>query len=98
MLESFLRQNPNDALARYGLGMEYAAQGQAEPALEAFRAVIAAHPDYSAAYQQAGQLLSTLGRHAEARDFFVKGIEAAHRQGNAHAAAEMQGLLDELPG
>lgn len=36
------------------------------------------------------------GKHEEAREFYRKGIEAARRAGDAHAAAEMQAALDLL--
>jgi predicted Zn-dependent protease len=96
-LLEFVRDHPDDAFARYGLAMEYARTGRGEAALEEFAALRERHPDYAAGYQQAGQLLIAHERPGEARALLVAGVAAALRSGDRHAAAEMQGLLDELP-
>ena len=61
MLKQFLEQNPNDAFARYGLAMEYSRAGEIEIALAEFRKLLELHPDYTAAYQMAGQMLAAAG-------------------------------------
>lgn len=96
MLQEYLQNNPNDAFARYGLAMEELHEGRAQEALAQFRLVIGQHPNYSAAYHQAGQLLMTEGDIEQARTMLQQGIQAARREGNAHASGEMQGLLDEI--
>ena len=98
MLQQFLEQNPNDAFARYGLAMEEVREGHAEAALAQFEQVMTEHPDYCAAYQQAGQLLLSLERREQARQVLERGIATAARQGNAHARGEMQALLEETGG
>lgn len=98
MLQEFLQNHPNDAFARYGLAMEEMRAGRTEEALAQFRLVIEQHPDYSAAYHQAGQLLIAKGEIEQARTMLQSGIQAARRQGNSHASGEMQGLLDEIGG
>ena len=97
MLKEVLSENPNDAFARYGLAMEYARTGSVETALDEFKKIIIANPDYTPAYQMAAQTLVTAGRLDEARKMFDAGIQSARRTGNQHAANEMQGMLDELP-
>lgn len=96
MLQEFVHNNPNDAFARYGLAMAEMSEGRTQEALAQFRLVIEQHPDYSAAYHQAGQLLIAEGEFEQARAMLQSGIDAARRQGNAHASGEMQGLLDEI--
>ena len=96
VLEEFLRQNPEDAFARYGLAMELMRSGDSAAALEQFQRLHEQHPGYAAGFQQAGQLLITLGRHAEARQALARGIAAAERAHDAHARGEMQDLLDEI--
>jgi predicted Zn-dependent protease len=96
-LLEFVRDRPDDAFARYGLAMEYARAGDSEAALDEFARLRERHPDYASGYQQAGQLLIALRRHDEARALLSAGVAAAHRAGDRHAAAEMQGLLEELP-
>lgn len=94
-LEHYLKSNPNDAFARYGLAMELMRAGEAEASLEQFRVLRESHADYIAAYQQAGQLLIQLGRGGDARPLLAAGIEHARRQGNFHASREMESLLAE---
>lgn len=96
MLKQFLEQNPNDAFARYGLAMEYSRAGEIETALAEFKKLLEVHPDYTAGYQMAGQMLSNAGRYEEARTMLESGIARAARAGNKHAQEEMQGLLQEL--
>lgn len=97
LLTQFLRENPNDAFARYGLAMEHANRGDVESALSEFNKLIELHPDYSAGYFMAAQMLAKVGRNDEAKTFLEGGIAAAARTGNAHAKSEMQAMLDELP-
>lgn len=99
MLESFVAQNPQDAFALYGLAMDHAREGttaSAETALGLFAQLLDRHPNYAAGYQQAGQLLVSLHRLEEARTWLHAGIAAAQREGNRHAAGEMEGILEEI--
>jgi len=96
LLRAHVQANPGDAFARYGLAMDLVNSGESEAALAEFAALAAANPDYVPGYQQWGQLLHKLERFEEARAILNKGIAAAHKTGNAHAASEMQGLIDEM--
>jgi predicted Zn-dependent protease len=96
MLKEILGQNPNDAFARYGLAMEHASQGDSAAALEEFQQLTAAHPDYTAGYQMAAQLLIKAGRDGEARQRLEAGVAAAQRTRNSLALNEMSAMLDEL--
>jgi len=96
MLHEILAQNPSDSFARYGLAMEYATRGDNESALSEFARLLAANPDYTAAYQMSAQVLIKAGREAEARKMLDEGIKCAIRTKNQHARSEMAGMLDEL--
>lgn len=96
MLMEFLGTNPSDCFARYALAMEYAKTGQIENALVEFNRIVEINPDYTAAYQMAGQTLMKTGRMEEARKLLQQGIGSATRTGNRHAQSEMEGLLGEL--
>ncbi len=96
MLKEVLAANPNDAFARYGLAMEYSKAGDIDTALAEYKRVIEVNPDYTAAYQMAGQMLASAGRSEEARQMLEGGIACARRVGNSHAVSEMQGMLDLL--
>ncbi|HEY7099608.1 MAG TPA: tetratricopeptide repeat protein [Terriglobales bacterium] len=98
MLNEILTQNPDDAFARYGLAMEYSRVGQTDQALTEFRRLLTTHPDYTAGYFMAAQTLSAAGRVPEAKVMLNNGIASARKTGNAHAQAEMEGMLTELGG
>jgi Tfp pilus assembly protein PilF len=95
-LEEMLAEDPSDPFLRYGLAMEYVSEGNDEGALTRFRAMFADCPDYVPAYVQAGQALVRLGRSDEAAQVFRQGIDLARRQGDLHAAEEMQGFIDSI--
>jgi thioredoxin-like negative regulator of GroEL len=96
MLEEFVAAKPNDAFARYGLAVECANTGDAAAADENFKTLLAAHPDYVAAYFQYGQYLARVGRTEDARSALTSGIATAQRTGDDHARAEMEAALAEL--
>jgi predicted Zn-dependent protease len=95
-LEEMLADEPNDPFLRYGVAMECVSEGKDQEAADRFRDIVALAPDYVPAYHQAGQTLVRLGRAQEAGGVLRQGIQAAQRQGNFHAAEEMQALLDSL--
>ena len=96
ILTQVLEQDPEDAFARYGLAMAYLSEGQTDAALAEFDTLIQHNPEYVPAYQMSAQTLAKLGRSAEAAERLRNGIASAMRHGNAHAASEMQALLDDL--
>jgi Tfp pilus assembly protein PilF len=95
-LEEMLALDPSDPFLRYGVAMEYVSEGDDESAVARFRTMFNDCPDYVPAYLQAGQALLRLGQSAEAADVFHKGINIARRQGDTHAAEEMQGFIDSI--
>jgi tetratricopeptide (TPR) repeat protein len=95
-LSEILKADPTNAFARYGLAMEHNTQGNTDLALAEFSTLIHHNPDYVPAYQMSAQTLAKLGRTAEAITCLKEGLGAARRANNAHAASEMQALLDDL--
>jgi predicted Zn-dependent protease len=95
-LTEILAADPTNAFARYGLAMEHISQGNTDTALTEFTTLIQHSPDYVPAYQMSAQTLVKLGRTDEAATRLHEGIAAAQRTNNAHAASEMQALLDDL--
>ena len=94
ILKSMVEQNPNDTFARYGLAMEYRNAGDLSSAIAEFRTLIAANPDYSAAYYHGGQALERMGNAGEARTMYLQGIEASTRKGDLHTRDELRAALD----
>ena len=92
-----LEQDSTNSFARYGLAMEYGKAGRLDDAIHEFRTVIAANPNYVAAYFHGGQMLERLGQIEEARVVYEQGIAAAVRTGDNHARSELQAALDILP-
>ena len=95
-LSEILTADPTNAFTRYGLAMEHANQGNTDLALTEFSTLILHNPDYVPAYQMSAQTLSKVGRIDEAIIRLKEGLTVAQRTGNAHAANEMQTLLDDL--
>jgi len=92
-LKSMLAVQPGDPFARYCLAMEYRNAGDLEAAAQEFQTLMAANPDYPAAYLHAGQTLERLGRLEEARAVYRRGIEVTTRLGDRHACAELEAAL-----
>lgn len=97
VLRSLVAQNPGDAFARYGLAIELVNGGKAEEAVDEFRLLLEANPNYAAGYFHGGQTLEKLGRVEEARALYERGIAATTRTGDAHTRSELQAALDLLP-
>lgn len=95
-LQEILNENPNDAFARYALGLEYSGSGETEAALAEFAKLLEAHPDYTNGYFMSAQALARAERIDEARAMLRNGIESARRSNNRHALSEMEAMLDEL--
>jgi|SRR5215472_2435620 len=96
MLEQFVQRDPADAFARYGLAMECVNENDFSAAEAHFAQLIAAHPEYVAAYYQFGRLLAAQNRAEESRKILREGVARAVQSGDAHAQQEMQAALDEL--
>lgn len=95
-LREILNTNPDDAFARYALGLEYSGAGETEAALVEFNHLLTVHPDYTNGYFMAAQALAQAQRIDEAKAMLQNGIECAGRTGNQHALSEMEAMLDEL--
>ena len=95
-LQEILNENPNDAFARYALGLEYSGSGDTDAALAEFAKLLEVHPDYTNGYFMSAQALARAERIEEARGMLQKGIESARRTNNRHALSEMEAMLEEL--
>jgi Flp pilus assembly protein TadD len=90
-------QDPRDPFPAYALAMELAKEPRTgEESVAIFRELCAGSPDYVPAWQQLGLLLARRGDTSGAREALEKGIEAAARTGDAHAAEELRAALESL--
>jgi thioredoxin-like negative regulator of GroEL len=96
-LEESLAADPADAFLRYGLALQCLREGDVDEGRERLLALVADHPDDQvAAYQQLGQSYMESGEVELARRWFLQGISKARARGDGHAAAEMEGFLDQI--
>jgi hypothetical protein len=91
-----LKAEPNDPELRYMLAMEFVSEGNDLDASRSFEELTAVAPNYVPAYHTGARTLVRLNHVAEAKALLERGIPIAFAQGNAHAAGEMQELLDSL--
>ena len=96
LFEQVLELDPDDIVARFGLGKILLDLERFEAAAPHFERAVAVQPDYSMAYNHLATCLLRLGRNAEARDVLVRGIEAATRKGDWIPKRDMERKLGEL--
>jgi len=94
--EALLASGKDGALLRFGLGMQYLAEGDAGRAAEHLRAAVALDPAYSAAWKLLGKALTQSAKDEEAADAYRKGIAVAEEKGDKQAAKEMTVFLRRL--
>jgi predicted Zn-dependent protease len=94
--EALLAAGKDNALLRFGLGMNYLKAGNAERAVEHLRAAVAHDPRYSAAWKLLGKALADTGDRAAAAQAYASGIAAALERGDKQAAKEMTVFLRRL--
>jgi predicted Zn-dependent protease len=85
-----------DPFVWYGLAMEYRSLARTDEALATFDELRRHSPDYVPMYLMCGQMLESMARVADARQWLASGIEIARRKGDSHAASELEGALAAL--
>ncbi len=95
-LQELLAQDPNNILVNYGIAQELASLGRLDESVAQYERLIAAHPNYSAAYFHGARTLERLERIADARNLYQRGIAVAGQNGDLHAQSEMQAALEAL--
>jgi len=89
-----LQSRPDDARLRFGLALEYEKAGRREEAVRELGAYLGACDDQGNAWGRLGALLREMGRDAEAREAYERGIHAAGRHGHPTMAEDFQAILD----
>lgn len=95
-LQDLLKQNPQNALMHYTLGVEYVRSAKLDEAILSFWEAIRLQPDYSAAYRELGKALIKRHAHQEAAEVFDKGIAVAEEKGDIQTAKEMRVFLKRI--
>lgn len=95
-LEALIKQNPDNVLMHYTLGIEYLRAEELGKAIGALSKAIELQPDYSAAYRELGKALVKLNSNKEAKEIFNKGIAVAEEKGDIQTAKEMRVFLKRI--
>ena len=92
-LLSMYDKTPKDTFVIYGVAMEYKKAKDISLALEWFDKVIATDAGYSVAYHQAALTLEMDEKISDAIAMYNRGIIAAEKKGDIHAADEMRAAM-----
>jgi Tfp pilus assembly protein PilF len=95
-LHALLERDPNDTFLIYAIALEHKKAGAHTAAMQWFDRVIEKDPGYSVAYHQAALTHEDAGDIAAAKQMYHRGIAAAHKKGDHHAAEEMQAALSMI--
>ncbi len=95
-LYKFLEEDPDDPFVRFALATEYRKIGEVERALHWFEHLIEDRPDYVGTYYHLGKLYGDLGRIADAREVFTRGIETASLIHDFHSISELRSAKMQL--
>jgi Tfp pilus assembly protein PilF len=91
-----VEQSPADSRLRFMLAMELSGTGDAREAIRQFDELVRNDADYVAGYFQAGRAAESLDEPDAARAWYRRGLEAAQRTGDRHAAGELEDALEML--
>ncbi|MGB7293583.1 MAG: CDC27 family protein [Thermodesulfobacteriota bacterium] len=86
--KALVEKNPGNSLNRYGLANEYFKAGRYGEAIDEIRVYFTLKDDEGAAYRMLAEALLKLGRKEEAKEAYIKGIEAAYKHGHPGMAEE----------
>jgi predicted Zn-dependent protease len=95
-LQKTTAEGSKDPLAWYGLAMEYRKLERWDEALQTFSALRTSNPEYVAMYLMCGQMLESIARSDEAREWLEAGLAEAKKKGDGHAASEIESALAAL--
>jgi len=96
VLVQTLKEDPNDPLGYYLVGMEYYKMARYDEAVSAYRRAIELMEDYTAAHRDLGKALREAGRREEAIAAFERGIAVAQRTHDVQTMKAMQVFLQRL--
>ena len=91
-----LARGQDNAMLRYGLGVEYLKLKQYEKSIEHLHKAIAHDGNYSAAWKFLGQALTASNRSQEAIEAYEQGIKIAEEKGDKQTVREMKVFLKRL--
>jgi Flp pilus assembly protein TadD len=95
-LMTMLEQDPADTFCLYGIAQEHAKAERLDEAVRWFERLLEVEPSHAYAHFHLAKVLERAGRTDQATDVLRRGLDAARRSGDAKAANELAGYLDEI--
>jgi len=96
LLESYLKEDPNDAFSKYALALEHAKLHNIELAIRLLCQLKQEQPDYLPLYYQLGKLYESNQQQDNAISIYKYGIQIAQNQNNRHTLTELKQALSEI--
>jgi predicted Zn-dependent protease len=91
-----VRLDPESPLSHFTLGRALFAGREAKQAIDCFETALGLDPDYLLGYLMLGQCAERLGRLAQARSSYQKGLGRAQRLSDSAAISQFTALLGTL--
>jgi predicted Zn-dependent protease len=88
-----LQSDPDNVLVRFGLANEYLKAERYEEAIDALNNYLGRADDEGAAFGMLARAYEKVGMRDEARESFLRGIEAAEKHGHPSMAQEYRETL-----
>jgi len=95
-LLEFIKEDPEDASAKYMLALEYIKAGQYEEALQWMTDVHLNHSNYLPNYYHYGKLYERLSILEKAAEIYTEGMAVAREQNDQHTFMELKGAFEML--
>jgi tetratricopeptide (TPR) repeat protein len=92
----YVAKKPNDRFGLYALAMELRKARIWGECFSAFDALLAAHPDYGAAYYHYGVAKRESGDFPGAREVLERGLAACTRSNDPKTMAEIQSAIEDI--
>jgi Tfp pilus assembly protein PilF len=94
LLESYLKEDPEDPFNHYALALEYL-KTDAPRAMKHFEKLLADHPAYLPTYYPFAHLLIEMKNPGRGEQVFQLGIEKARQAGDAKTLRELQAAYND---
>jgi len=95
-LEAMLAAGRDNMLLRYSLGKACAEQGRLDDACRHLQAALAFDAGYSVAWKWLGKAMLERGEPEQARQAWLKGLDAAQARGDQQVVKELRVFLRRL--
>lgn len=95
---AFVREEPDDSVARFGLAQALLGAGRFAEAADEFETALRLSPKYTAAYRGLGRAYEGAGRRDDAVRAYEAGTALACETGDLQAGHEMEVFLRRLRG